>query len=83
MAAEVIDTDPDVRRRQLDQLRAMTPTDRVALADRLSQDVTLLAIAGIRADHPDATPAQIRHELASRRFGRSLADAAYPHDAVE
>ncbi|MBS1836957.1 MAG: hypothetical protein JST64_04605 [Actinobacteria bacterium] len=70
------DTDPDVFRRQIAAWRAMTPIERFELADRLSAEVIALAVAGIRFEQPEATPAEIRFELARRRFGRALAEAA-------
>jgi hypothetical protein len=40
-------------------------------------DAEVLAVAGIRARHPDLSPAQVRRELARRQYGSALADAAY------
>lgn len=69
------DTDPAVYRRQVQHWRSMTPAERLKLADHLSADVTALAVAGIKFERPDATTAEIRHELARRRYGNELADA--------
>lgn len=77
MPASPLDTTPDAARRQLDVWRAMTPAERAAVADRLSIDVTRFAIAGIEAQLPGAGPERVRHELARRRYGRRLADAAF------
>jgi hypothetical protein len=55
----------------------MTPEQRAALADRLSTDVILFARAAIAAQLPDADQRTRRHELARRRFGSTLADAAF------
>ena len=71
------DTDPDVRRRQVAGWRAMSPGERALLADRMSVDVAEIAIAGIQLVMPDASAQEVCHELARRRYGRRLADAAY------
>ncbi len=71
------DTAVEVLERQLDGWRMRTPLERAQLADRMSVDVTALAIAGIRFERPDATADEVRHELARRRYGRALADAAF------
>ena len=56
-----LDTSEDSRRRQLDAYRAMTPEQRLQLADEMSADVADLAASGARArrdwtssDLPDA-----------------------------
>ena len=72
------DTDPEVFRRQVAAWKQMSPGERGQVANQLSIDLRALAIAGIRRQHPDATPAQVNHELARRWYGRVVADAAYP-----
>ena len=67
-----------MRRDQADRWRGMTPAERAAMADRLSVDVTRLAIAGIRAQHPDATDEEVPHELARRRYGDEIAGLLRP-----
>jgi len=71
------DTDPEVYRLQIDRWRSMSPVERARLAERLSADVTTIAIAGILRDRPDATHREVRRELVRRRFGEELAAAAY------
>jgi hypothetical protein len=72
------DTDPEVFRRQVAAWAQMSPGERGQVANQLSLDVRSLAVAGIRWRRPDATSAQINHELARRWYGRVVADAAYP-----
>ncbi len=55
----------------------MTALERAEFADCLSVDVAAIAVAGIRVDRPEASPEELRHELARRRYGKTLADAAY------
>jgi hypothetical protein len=47
------DTDPDIRRRQLDVYRAMAPHTRVDIALCLSEEVKQIAMEGIRRRHPE------------------------------
>jgi hypothetical protein len=72
-----LDTSPEAAIRQLKEWRRMTPQERAALANQMSIDVTGFAVAGIRAQLPGASEERVRHELARRRFGRDLADAAF------
>lgn len=58
-----LDTSIDARERQLERLRAMTPAARIELADAISDEVRSIAKAGIRARHPDWTPADVDAEL--------------------
>lgn len=68
-----MDTEPELLRAQAEQWQAMSPAERVIVADRLSVDVTRLAVAGIRSLRPDASDADVVHELARRRYGDAIA----------
>jgi hypothetical protein len=57
--------------------KAMSIGERAELIQQLCVDVEQLARAGIHARHPDYSETEICHELARRRFGAALADAAY------
>lgn len=71
-----IDTSIEARRRQLDALRAMTPQQRLRLADEMSAEVRSLARSGIRARMPTgSTEADIDAELARILLGPDLASA--------
>lgn len=72
------DTVEDVSARQVEAWRSMTPTERADLARRLTNDVTRMAIAGIRAQYPDATDDEVRYELARRRYGEEVAAPLRP-----
>ena len=52
-----LDTSSDMRARQIALYRAMTPEDRIRLADEMSTDVRELARAGTRARMPEGTTA--------------------------
>ena len=59
-----LDTSSDMRERQIALYRAMTPGERIRLADEMSTDVRELARSGLRARMPDgATAAEIDAEL--------------------
>jgi len=73
------DTDPAAFAVLVERWRSMSVAERVDLVDQITADVEQLAVAGIRAMHPDLTEPEIRHELARRRFGATLADEAYRH----
>jgi len=61
----------------VERWREMSSVERAELADQLSVDVGRMAVAGILMTHPEFTDVQVRHELARRRYGSALADAAY------
>jgi hypothetical protein len=73
------DTDPGVFDVLVERWRTMTVAERVMLVHQINADVELLAVTGIRANRPDLTEIELRHELARRRYGPSLADEAYQH----
>ena len=73
------DTEAEVFEILVARWRSMSIADRVALVDQINADVEVLAIAGIRHQKPQLSEIEIRHELARRRFGAGLADAAYQH----
>lgn len=76
------DTDPAAFAVLVQRWRSMSVAERVDLLDQLNADVERLAVAGIRAMQPGLTEPEIRHELARRRFGATLADEAYRHRPV-
>lgn len=76
-AAEPADTTPDSYRLLVELWRSMTVYDRAALLEQLCVDVELFARAAISARYPQYTDSEICHELARRRYGDRLADAAY------
>lgn len=38
------------------------------------RDCTAMALTGITLQNPDATPEEVRYQLALRRYGREVAD---------
>jgi hypothetical protein len=55
----------------------MTVSERAELTQQLCIDVERIARAGILARYPTYSDMEICHELARRRYGNALADAAY------
>jgi hypothetical protein len=71
------DTDPLAFSVLTGRWRSMTVGERAELTQQLCLDVERLARAGIVARYPNYSEIEICHELARRRYGRALADAAY------
>lgn len=71
------DTSPEIEAIQVARWRAMTPAERLAAADEMTQLVDALARADVRRSQPDASEREIDHALACRWYGADLADAAF------
>lgn len=71
------DTDPTAFTVLTERWRAMSIGERAELTQQICLDVELIARAGIVACHPGYSEIEICHELARRRYGTALADAAY------
>jgi hypothetical protein len=69
----VDDTSAKANARYHALLERMPPSARLEASMRLSQAVRELAIAGIRARHPDASDDEVRVRLAVRLYGRESA----------
>jgi hypothetical protein len=67
------DTSEVAYQRQLDVLRAMTPGERLAIGAAMSDEIRILAEAGIRARHPTHTDAQVADAFARMLLGPELA----------
>jgi hypothetical protein len=76
-SAAPVDTDPVAFAILTASWRAMSVQERADLTQRLCVDVERLARAGIVARYPSYSEIEICHELARRRYGNALADAAY------
>jgi hypothetical protein len=73
MAVPLADTDPEIRRRQLDVYRTMTPQQRIEVALGLSEEVRQLAIDGIRNRYPAMSDGQVHEEWLRMLHGPQLA----------
>ena len=74
--ARPLDTSVDADRRLAEAIRALTPVERLRLADVMSVEVRALAEAGIRRRMPNVTPTEVEIELAEIILGHDLAAAA-------
>ncbi len=71
------DTDPAADRVLIELMRRAPAWRKLQLADQLNQGLRVLALAGLRARHPDATERGLRRRLADLMLGPELARAAY------
>ena len=76
------DTSEDVERRQVEGWRRMSPDEKAGIIAGLTQTVYELALAGVRARHPNATPHEQSLRLAIVMLGPELARQAYPEVAA-
>ncbi|CAN5902579.1 hypothetical protein BH23ACT2_BH23ACT2_27800 [soil metagenome] len=76
--ARPLDTEAAVWDLQIESWRGLSMAERAALIDQMCSDVELLARAGIRRVNPALSESEALYQLARRRYGSSLADAAYP-----
>lgn len=70
---EMLDTPPEQRRKYYELLRGLSVADRARKVVGLCRTVRVLAVAGIRAAHPDAGPDEIRRHLVLRFYGHEAA----------
>ena len=70
------DTSPDVWRKQMRSLRAMTPVQRLHIWEALNEQLAVLEEQAVRRRHPDWGDREVTYELIALRHGRGLADAA-------
>lgn len=85
MVGPMRDTPESANRRYHELLRARPPHERLAQAMALSRMTHELAMAGLRARHPDASPEELRVRFAVRLYGRDVAVRLFgsvPPDAV-
>jgi len=59
-------------------LQGQSPAQRLAVAAALTASVRRLAELGIRRDHPDAGPEEVRARLVVRIYGLAFARRHFP-----
>ncbi len=77
------DTAPEAHRVQIDLMRRAEGWRKLQLADQLHQSLRTLALAGLRARHPGASPEELRRRLADVLLGAELAEEVYGPVAIE
>ena len=73
------DTQPKAKARYVELLRQAGPERRLEMCASLSRSTRELAIAGIKAAHPDRTLSDndLRYALAERLYGAEVAHRLY------
>lgn len=77
MPTYLSDTSPEAERVLDDLWRKTTPQERMQMVAEMIEAVRSLALAGLRARHPDASEARIRRALSDILLGSDLAEKAY------
>lgn len=72
------DTTPDAHRIQADIYRRMSGAERLSLAFQITATVRDLAMAGVRARHPDYSDDQVFRAWARLTLGDDLTAAVWP-----
>jgi len=71
------DTRPEAEAVLIGLLRQAPPWRKLHMVGQLNQTVRTLALSGLRARHPEATPQELRRRLADLVLGPDLAARAY------
>jgi hypothetical protein len=79
MFSELSDTSPKVEALQLKLLSQASPARKLTLVAQMNATVKALALAGLRARHPDDPPEIIQRRLADLILGGELAVKVYGH----
>jgi hypothetical protein len=77
MAAKLSDTSPEAERVQIEGLRALPVWRKFELVGELTMTVRQIALAGLAARFPQASPAELNRRLATLCLGTELAERAY------
>lgn len=77
------DTHPKMEALQIELWRAASPTRKMQMLAQLNQAAHLLALAGLRSQHPQASESELRRRLAGLLLGEEIACKVYgePPDA--
>jgi len=76
------DTTADVERQQIELWRRLSPVEKIELVRGTTRAVTILAEAGVRQRHPQASEHERFLRLAALKLGPDLTRLVYP-DAYE
>ena len=71
------DTHPKMEALQIQLWRQASPTRKMNMLAHLNRSAQILALVGLRAQHPQATEAEIRRRLAGLLFGEEVARKVY------
>ena len=71
------DTDPEAERIQMEIYRRMPRWRKIELVVEANETARQLALAGLRARHPEASPEEIQRRLFGLLLGEELATEVY------
>ncbi len=74
------DTSPEAASVQSEIFRHMTPSERVALASQMSDEVLAVAAAGLKHRNPNLSPDDLAHALRDLLLGPELAARVRQHE---
>ncbi|MCG3154906.1 MAG: hypothetical protein DKINENOH_01502 [bacterium] len=77
MARLYSDTHPKMEALQIQLWRQASPTRKLNMLAQLNSSDRMLALAGLRAQHPQASAAELRRKLADLLLGEELARKVY------
>ena len=70
--AGLSDTSPEIRARMLELYARMTPSEKLRRVLALTETTWMMALAGLRQQHPGASEDELRRLLAQRLYGKEL-----------
>jgi hypothetical protein len=74
----ISDTSASTAKMRAAIFRRMTPAEKVAIVEQMSEEARELARVGIRLRHSDYSPDEVEHALHWLLVGNALADKAWP-----
>jgi len=77
MSALYSDTHPKVEALQIELWRQASPTRKMHMLAQLNASARILALAGLRSRHPNASESELRRRLADILLGEELARKVY------
>lgn len=78
MSMRPADTSPEAMKVWIDALRRLPPGRKVEFVFEMIDFHASLAMKAIEREHPGISEYDALRELAARRYGRELAEKAYP-----
>ena len=73
----MLDTSPQARKFYFEKLAKLSPAQRMEAMARMSRLARQMAEAGLRREHPNVAPMELKLQLAVRLYGREVAQWAY------
>ena len=77
------DTHPDIEAKLIEEMRRLTPTEKIRRIGELNLALEMLAMADVRRRYPDADERECRLRVASLRVPKELMKKAFGWDVDE